>query len=100
MRTIKFKVNQQRIKNVDSVSFIYGGTHNFLQLKFDFGSDWDGCNKAISFGSNDVALLLKDDAVVVPKEAFDPTELTFYIVGKKKDYAIRTGTFTIKLEID
>lgn len=98
MRTIKFKVHQQRIKNIDSVSFVYGGTDNYLQLKFEFGSDWDGCYKAISFISeNEIAALLKDDCVLVPAEAFYNGKLSFYLVGKKKDYRIQTQQFDIKL---
>ena len=98
VRTIKFNVNQQRIKNVNSVGFIYKGTDNYLRLEFNFNSDWDGCKKAISFGSKELAMLLEDgNTCVVPKEAFDETKLTFYLVGKKKDYRIQTQEFVIRL---
>ena len=97
MRTINFKVNQQRIKNTNSIAFVYGGTDNYLNLEFKFSDDWDGCVKAISFGSKKIAVLLKDDKCVVPKEAFDENQLSFYIVGKKKNYRIETQEFIIKL---
>lgn len=97
MRTIKFEVDQQRIKNVDSVNFIYSGTDNYLQLEFKFGSDWDGCLKAISFGGDIEPILLKNDGCTVPKEAFEKTQLSFYLVGKKKNYRVQTQKFVIRL---
>ena len=98
MRTINFKVKEQRIKNVGSIAFVYGGTDNYLNLKFEFDDNWTGCIKAISFGSKDLAMLLnKDGSCVVPKEAFDETQLSFYLVGKKENYRIQTHPFVIKL---
>lgn len=101
MRTIQFDVNQQRIKNIDKITFIYPGTDNYIQLKFKFSEDWNGCAKGIAFGKREelVALLLdKNDCCTVPKEAFDEKELVFYLVGKKKpNYRIQTQKFVIKL---
>lgn len=101
MRTIKFKVNQQRIKNLDSICHIYQGTDNYLNLEFIFNDDWDGCKKAISFIRSDkpeLVLLLQNDSCTVPKEAFDGLTLQFYLVGKKlPNYRIETQKFNIKL---
>lgn len=98
MRTITFDVNQQRIKNTNSISHIYKGTDNYLQLKFNFSEDWDGCKKAISFGSKDFAMLLdNDDSCMVPKEAFDEKKLSFYIIGGKNNYRIQTQVFNIRI---
>lgn len=99
MRTIRFNVNQQRIKNIDSVCHVYGGTDNFLKLEFKFSEDWDGCIKGISFGIDKVAMLINkdDNSVIVPKEAFDDTQLSFYLKGKNKNYTIQTQVFVIRL---
>ena len=97
MRIIRFNVNQQRIKNIDSVLHVYSGTDNFLKLEFKFSEDWNGCVKAISLGTKDIAKLLEDDSCIVPKEAFDETQLSFYLVGKKKNYKIQTQKYIIKL---
>lgn len=100
MRTIKFKVNQQRIKNVDSVCHVYPGTDNYLNLQFIFDSNWDGCVKAISFvldNGQEFPMLLKDDACLVPAEAFCSDQLSFYLVGKTKTYRIETQKFVINL---
>lgn len=99
MRTITFNVNQQKIKNTNSIGFVYGGTHNYLNLKFDFSEEWDGCFKAVSFIVKDkeLAFLLKDDSCTVPQNAFDDDTLTFYLVGKKPDYRIESRKFTIRL---
>ena len=99
MRTIKFKVNQQRIKNQNSICHVYKGTDNYLKLEFDFNADWDACVIGISFISEEkeIAMLLKDNGCVVPKEAFDKTQLCFYLVGKTKDYRIETQKFVIKV---
>lgn len=101
MRTIRFKVEQQRIKNMDSICHIYSGTNNYLNLKFEFGEEWDGCAKVISFGKDQElkAMLLKDDnSCLVPIEAFDIASLSFYIIGGRKDgYRVRTQPFIIPL---
>ena len=97
MRTIRFTVNQQRIKNVDSICHVYRGTDNYLCLHFSFNQDWDDCVKAISLGSKEIAMLLDDNKCVVPQEAFDEKQLTFYLVGKKPDYRVQTAPFVIKL---
>ncbi len=102
MRTITFNVNQQKIKNTNSIAFVYGGTHNYLNLKFDFSEEWDGCFKAVSFIVKDkeYAFLLKDDSCAVPSEAFGSDTLIFYLVGKKPDYRIESRKFTIRLTKD
>lgn len=100
MRTIEFDVNQQRIKPTNSITFVYGGTDNYLQLVFKFDENWDGCVKGIAFGKREerVAKLLdQNGSCTVPKEAFDEKELVFYLVGKKKNYRVQTQKFTIKL---
>lgn len=100
MRTIKFKVNQQRIKNINSVCHIYQGTDNYLKLEFTFNEDWDGCKKAISFirsGKQELPILLDNDSCIVPSEAFDTNQLSFYIVGKTDKCRIETQTFVIQL---
>lgn len=99
MRTIKFNVNQQKIRNTDSIAFIYGGTHNYLNLQFNFSEEWDGCFKAVSFIVKDkeFPFLLQNDSCTVPQNAFDEDVLTFYLVGKKPDYRIESRKFTIRL---
>ena len=97
MRTITFNVIQQRIKPTNSTSFVYSGTDNYLNLEFSFDESWDDCVKGISFGSKKVAKLLEDNNVTVPAEGFDENELSFYLVGKKKNYRVQSQTFTIKL---
>lgn len=100
MRTIVFQVNQQRIKNVDSVVHIYGGTNNYLNLKFEFDENWKDCIKVITFGkSKDLAVLkLTDDSCLVPEKAFDKDRLSFYLIGGRKDgYRIRSERFEVRL---
>lgn len=102
MRTITFNVNQQKIRNVDSIAFIYGGTHNYLNLKFNFSKEWDGCFKAVSFitDNKEFPFLLNEDSCTVPQEAFGSDTLTFYLVGKKPNYRIESRKFTIMLTKD
>lgn len=98
MRTIEFEVNQQKIKNVNSIAYVYGGTHNYLNFKFTFGPDWNDCVKAIVFITDkELPFLLKDDECVVPEKAFNSDSLAFYLVGKKTDYRIESRKFVINL---
>lgn len=98
MRTITFNVNQQKIRNTNSIAFIYGKTHNYLKLDFKFSTDWDDCVKAISFGTGIKPMLLTNNSCLVPAEAFNDSELSFYLVGKRKDgYRIESQIFNIRL---
>ena len=100
MRTIKFKVNQQRIRNRNSICHVYKGTDNYLQLEFEFDKNWDGCVKAISFVRSDqkeLPMILENDICTVPAEAFDTDQLMFYIVGKTSEVRIETQKFIIRL---
>lgn len=100
MRNINFKVNQQRIKNKDSVAHIYGGTDNYLNLVFDFDDSWKDCLIGISFGDKEIVKLVENNSCTVPEEAFDETKLTFYLVGKRKDgYRIQSQKFMIRLGV-
>lgn len=100
MRTIRFRVNQQRIKNVDSILHVYQGTDNYLKLQFEFGKDWDDCVIGIAFGSKSnpkLPCVLKDNCCVVPQEAFDKDRLGFYLLGKKPNYRIESQEFYIEV---
>lgn len=98
MRTIEFSVNQQRIKNKNSICHLYSGTNNYLRLKFDFDESWDGCAIGISLGSKGIPKILdEENSCVVPGEAFDETQLSFYLLGVKTDYKVKSEEFVIKL---
>lgn len=98
MRTIRFEVNQQRIKPKDSICHIYKGTDNYLRLEFIFGDDWYGCEKAVSFVTDkELPMKLVHNTVIVPKAAFGDKTLEFYLVGKKTDYRIQSQNYIIRL---
>ena len=98
MKTIRFQVTEQRIKNLDSVVHIYGGTNNYLNLQFNFDSNWKDCVKVASFADGTVACRVIDDCCLVPEKAFSKGKLSFYILGGRNDgYRIKTETFTIVL---
>ena len=98
MRTIKFQVTEQRIKNIDTVAFVYGGTNNYLKFEFAFDDNWYECAKVISFGNDKCVMKIDNNCCLVPQEAFDKNKLTFYILGGRKNgYRIRTEPFSIKL---
>lgn len=79
MRLLNFIVNGQHISKDPNCDFskIVAGSSNYLKAHFTFSPEWQDCKKAASFwrGSNEHAVLLKNDMCDIPPEVL--TGLTF-----------------------
>lgn len=103
MRTLCFNVKKQIIERDPSCDFsgLVAGTSGYLDAKFSFSADWDGCVKVVGFFSKDgkefePCKLSNDNACHVPSEALAYHEFKIQIYGKKKGCFITTRPITIK----
>ena len=94
MRTLKFKVTNQHIQKDPDCSFygLVSGSKGYLRAEFSFTPDWDGCVKAASFWVGDVehAVVLINDACMIPEEAVADTKFFVGITGKRAGMLVTT----------
>lgn len=102
MRTLFFYVNRQISQpyRYDEIKDLVAGTEGYIQMKFDFSSDWKGCKKAVGFFSLDGAELTPralddENCCLIPKDALDYHEFSFVVYGKRDGYSIKTKPFKI-----
>lgn len=84
MRVLEFKADKQLLQKDPACDFsnIAPGSSGYLIAKFTFSSnEWRDCAKAASFWYNgkEYAVLLKNDACVIPAEA---------LVGRKFEVSV------------
>lgn len=98
MRTLKFIVEGQIIKLDPTCDFndIVPGTEGYLQAKFDFSSEWDGCAKVAAFWRNGTVecppqALQDGRTCIIPAEALKNRAFTVHVIGKRGDMKIATN---------
>ena len=103
MRTLSFVVKNQIIERDSSCDFsgLVAGTIGYLDAKFSFSADWDGCAKVVGFFSKDgkefqPCILSKDNTCHIPSEALSHHEFCIKVFGKKDGCLITTRPITIK----
>lgn len=103
MKTIKFKVEGDRIIKDPTCDFSNFSKANFLIAEFSFSSEWDGFTKVAGFSKGGKELepryLINGNTFEVPREAFKGPFFRMYIVGKRGDEKLKTKT-TIVSERD
>lgn len=102
MRTLKFIVNDQLIKEDPSCDFtgLVPGTEGYIRAEFSFSPEWNGCVKAAAFysmlGKEYPAQLLKDGrSCMIPVEALALRSFKIRVVGKKDNFKITTNKITV-----
>lgn len=103
MRTLSFNVKNQLIEKDTSCDFsgLVAGTSGYLQAKFSFSSEWDGCTKVIGFSSKsgkefEPCILPKNNTCNIPDEAVAYHEFQITVFGKKNGCVVTTRPITIK----
>lgn len=106
MRTLKFKVSRQTIKQDPDCDFsgIVAGTSGYLQAQFEFDKDWDKTVKAAEFcryASEDqaVAAVIKNNTCMIPPEVLACSRWSVRVFGKRGDFRIVTGKITVTQEV-
>ena len=104
MRTLEFVVDGQVIRKDPGCDFsnIVPGSSGYLEAKFKFSNEWDGCVKAASFwhdGTEYATGLNKDDACTIPAAALVGRKFEVSVTGAKAGgFKIPTGKATVKQE--
>ncbi|MDO4333817.1 MAG: hypothetical protein Q4C58_14195 [Eubacteriales bacterium] len=103
MRTLVFRVIGQQIEKDPGCDFtgLVAGTSDYLQARFLFSGDWNGCKKAASFwclGGEHAAPII-NGVCTIPPEALTRREFSVSVTGARKDYRIRTGKVKVQQEV-
>lgn len=103
MRTLSFIVKNQIIERDPSCDFsgLVAGTSGYLDAKFSFSSDWDGCTKVVGFSTKNgkefaPCVLSNGNTCHIPDEALEYHEFNIKVYGKKKGCKITTRPISIK----
>ena len=102
MRTLQFIVDDQIIKQDPNCDFdnLVPGTEGYLQARFSFSPEWNGCVKVAAFyspmGRELPAQILKDGVTcMIPAEALIKKNFKIQVMGKKRGFKILTNKITV-----
>ena len=101
MRTLKFIVDKQIIKQDPSCNFdgIVPGTIGYLKAEFSFSSEWDDMVKVVAFYRNGYECppkkLEDGKSCIIPSEALTNRKFTISVLGKNKDQQLTTNKIEV-----
>ena len=101
-RILRFNVNGQKITKDPSCDFsgLIPGTSGYIKAEFIFSKEWDGCAKVVGFrsGNNeyDPKILQDGRFCVIDEEVLMRSMFYIYVVGKKRDFRIKTNEILVK----
>ena len=102
-RALVFNVKNQTITKDPSCDFsgLVAESSGYLEAKFNFSEDWDGCVKVVGFFAKDgkefpPCALSKDNICNIPDEAVMYHEFDIRVYGRRNGYFITTRPITIK----
>lgn len=103
MRTLKFIVEGQHIEKDPSCDFsgLVAGTEGYLQAKFSFSEEWNGCGKIAEFRlhatAEPVSVKLVGDACAIPPEALIGKSFKVSVIGIRKGFRIQTNMVEVMI---
>jgi hypothetical protein len=102
MRILEFIVDGQTIKQDPECDFtnLVPGSEGYLQAKFSFSSDWDGCIKVVAFysplGREYPPQAIGNSGIcTIPPEALKKRAFKVQVLAKKKGVKLVTNRLTI-----
>lgn len=102
MRTLRFIVENQIIKQDPTCDFtnLIPGSEGYLEAEFSFSKEWDNCAKVAAFysplGKEYPPRVLADGkSCVIPFEALEKKTFKIQVIGKKKDFKIKTNKVVV-----
>lgn len=102
MRTLKFIVDQQIIKQDPNCDFsgLVPGTEGYLKADFSFSPEWSNCTKVAAFfnvmGKEFTPQVLADGkSCVIPVEALVNREFRIQIIGKRNELRLTTNKVAV-----
>lgn len=96
MRVLEFVAEGQKLSRDPSCDFtgIAAGSRGYLQARFRFDREWNGCKKVAVFLRRGVEypVGLKNNACIIPWEALeDSRAVQVYVEGRMGDIKITTN---------
>lgn len=102
MRVLSFKVDAQRISKDPDCDFtgLVSGSRNYLQARFSFSREWDGCVLVARFwrGNSEHAVFIKDNMCDIPPEVLTGRTFCVSVLGKRGDLEIPTNRVYVRQE--
>ena len=99
MRVLKFHVRGTQIEKDSNCDFdnIVRGSHNWLQLEFDFDKEWNKTGRVISLKNLDgeEKNIIIQNKVVLQQEITKGSVFSFVLYGKDGDRKIQTNRMII-----
>lgn len=99
MRVLKFHVRGTQIEKDSNCDFdnIVRGSHNWLQLEFDFDKEWNRTGRVISLKNLDgeEKNVILQNKVVLQQEITKGSVFSFVLYGKDGDRKIQTNRMII-----
>ena len=102
MRVLSFNVDAQRISKDPDCDFsgLVPGSRNYLQARFSFSKEWDGCVLVARFwrGNNEHAVFIKDNMCEIPSEVLTGKTFAVSVIGQRGGLRIPTNKIYIRQE--
>ena len=104
MRTLEFIVTGQRLKKSPDCDFsgIVAGSKGYLNAKFCFSPEWNGCTKAASFwkdGQEYAVKLDENNSCVIDDAALIGERFEVSVTGAQPGYLIKTNKTKVRQEV-
>lgn len=102
MRVLQFLIRQQNVRKDPECDFsgLVSGSEGYLQARFLYSKEWDGCAVAAVFSSVDgaEAVPVVNGECAVPKKILKKKRWWVYVVGVKDNYRIATNKVEVMQE--
>ena len=102
MRTLKFIVNGQTIKQDPTCNFdgLCPGSEGYLQAEFTFDNQWENTVKVVGFYSNmgreyEPAILKDGKSCIIPTEALKNRVFKIKVIGKNGEQKLVTNKIAV-----
>ena len=101
-RILRFNVNGQEITRDPTCDFtgMVPGSFGYITAEFNFSKEWDDCVKVVGFrsGPNEYEPKILQDGrfCIIDDEVLKRTIFYIHVVGKKKDFRIKTNEVMVK----
>ena len=103
MRTLRFKVNAQKIQKSGDFSGIVSGTAGYLKAEFAFSKEWSGMVKVAEFREKwrkiFTSVKIVNNQCIIPQEVLSGIQWTVKVIGKRGDIILTTEECIVTQEV-
>lgn len=99
MKELLLGVNETEIRIIDVPKSVVRGSHNYLNLLFEFGRDWKSYKRVVNVkdaDGNEYNAVITQYGVLLPKEITNTSRLYIKVYGSDGKTTVQTNTVTIE----